>query len=383
MKRFLLIFAITLAIITAGVTAVSGDQTAAGTWKIEKITEPVATSVWSSLVMDAQGHPHVSYMIESPGKEYNLKYAWNIGSGWQSQFVDTSGTATPVSSLALTGKGEPRIIYSFLTDGWSANYKLKIASWSNSRWKVQPVPTGTNVTGEATLKLQRNGNPATVYCKFTDSSLKGLFYARMRGSTWTSEVADGQEGLMYAMFRLDKYDRPHIVYRKAMPDMTMQVWYAWKDTAGWHKKLLDEGYISFNGGFALDKDGKAKIAYVKAWNDYDRDLIYWDEAISWKNETVMSGTIAQFCDLALDKNGSPALTYCQLDQYFAAQSLHYVWKDGDTWKQEMIHKVGGGDAAIAEVTALAFDSKNVPHLTFAEGVDSGAYHLMYGTRIGS
>jgi hypothetical protein len=68
----------------------------------------------SSIVVDAAGHPHISYYDAS---NVDLKYATFNGSTWLIETVDSTGTVGRYTSIALDAKGRPHISYLDFANG--------------------------------------------------------------------------------------------------------------------------------------------------------------------------------------------------------------------------------------------------------------------------
>jgi hypothetical protein len=63
--------------------------------------------------MDTNDNPHISYFDAS---DVDLKYATFNGSTWQIETVDSAGGVGRYTSIALDAKGHPRIAYLNFTD---------------------------------------------------------------------------------------------------------------------------------------------------------------------------------------------------------------------------------------------------------------------------
>jgi FlgD Ig-like domain len=92
----------------------------AGTWTIEAVDSTEYVGRYSSLVLDAQGNPCISYFDLTNA---DLKYASKRGGTWTTQTVDATGSVGTYSSLALNPQGDPRISY---YDGDNGDLKFAI-----------------------------------------------------------------------------------------------------------------------------------------------------------------------------------------------------------------------------------------------------------------
>ena len=100
----------------------SPNPTLTPTWQIPNttITQQYEGGLFSSLVLDSSGNPHVSY---EDSLHESLRYATYKGTSWNSELVDartfnyfdglvaTAASVGQYSSLALDSKGYPHISY--------------------------------------------------------------------------------------------------------------------------------------------------------------------------------------------------------------------------------------------------------------------------------
>lgn len=173
---------------------------------------------WSSIAVDSNGVPHVSY-YSLLGK--TLYYATRTGpNNWQYSIVDSVDleSANPVglwNSIALDPSGNPGISYGVYNTGI-----LKYAHWNGTSWNVeQVVDTGdvplTQVIASK-LKYTSSGIPIIA---FQRPSWEGgcIALAYKEGSNWISQNISGSGSTdpshVYLSLSLDSFDFPHISYQ--------------------------------------------------------------------------------------------------------------------------------------------------------------------------
>lgn len=162
-----------------------------------------------SLAMDTSGNAHISYYRAGNGQtiwDEDLKYASFNGSSWDIQTVDSAGTVGWYSSLALDGNGNPHISYTHYT-----NDELKYAVFNGSDWDIHTVDSGTTYL-YTSLALDTSGNAHIAYYDADNADLK---YAAFNSSTWDWDIqivdSDGDVGRTPSL-ALDGSGNPNIAY---------------------------------------------------------------------------------------------------------------------------------------------------------------------------
>jgi hypothetical protein len=85
-------------------------------WQIEEIADATVTN--TSLALDASGYPHIAFHhIQGGSSTYDLMYARWTGSEWEVETADSSGMTGSYPSLVLDGNGHAHISYNDITNG--------------------------------------------------------------------------------------------------------------------------------------------------------------------------------------------------------------------------------------------------------------------------
>jgi len=110
-------------------------------WDVQNVDPTISGGAYSSLALDSNNYPHISYSDQTHTVNLDLKYAmWN-GSTWKNDMVDPVGdVACDGSSLVLDSAGNPHISYSF--DGAG---DLRYTSWNGSAWNIEIVDEGAGM----------------------------------------------------------------------------------------------------------------------------------------------------------------------------------------------------------------------------------------------
>ncbi|MFN2165359.1 MAG: hypothetical protein ACK2U9_03775, partial [Anaerolineae bacterium] len=295
----------------------------------------------AALDLDAGDRPHVAYLN---GTGTAVRYAHKAADGWH---VDTVATSTPnreisyAVGLRLDRAGHPLIAYSVYGE-------LNLASWTGTRWDIQPVDHTSWVEWYISLDLDGDDRPRISYFWVT-SGRSELRYAWQTDGQWTIETVDQAVWLgEYNSLALDSQGMPHISYLDATHS---QLKAAQRTPAGWQIEVIDD--VRWPGGFtsiALDSIGLPHVTY--AGPDAGVRYAQWTGA-SWQLETLAGS--GQYTSLALDNTGQPHMVYFDTP----TRNVTYGWRGPAGWNwQEVDHVVepgryvslavdGAGDLAVA------------------------------------
>jgi hypothetical protein len=310
----------------------------------------VNTGYSSSITMDAQGNPHVTYFELTNA---NLKYARRVGGVWTKELADASANSVGSdNSLELDANGNPQVSYYDGTVG-----DLKFAWKSGGVWNREVADASANVVGRySSLELDGLGNPHVSYFDQTTADLK---YAWKSGGAWTIQTADGSANNVgqHCSLALDAAGNPHITY---LDQNNWVLKHAWKSMGAWFTETADSGTFNevFLGNFtsaAMDPNGTLHVTY----KDLAMGLKYARKiGGAWTTEFADSsngGGAGQFSSLALDAQGNPHVAY----EDFANTNVRYARKSGGTWTIQYADSLTN----TGQYTSLALDSSGRPHIT--------------------
>jgi len=292
MRRAILFNMVIVVIVLLSTTVVFAHD-----WEMITVDSTWDVGTYSSLAIDTDNNPHISYYRKS---FEDLKYAYYDGS-WHTEIVDSGGCVGLSTSLALDTSNNPHI--SYYDD---SNNDLKYAYYDGS-WHKETVDSDGWVGFYTSLALDTSNNP---HISYLDQSNYDLKYAYYDGS-WHKETVDrdGYAG-RYTSLALDTSNNPHIsYYDTGNGDLK----YAWCDmdcgnTGNWNKVTVDrDGYVGEYTSLALDTNNNPHISYLDQSN-YDLKYAYYDG--SWYTETVDSvANTVNYTSLALDRSNNPRISY--------------------------------------------------------------------------
>ena len=353
MKKMIGIVVCMLLIATVFVPSIPGVRTAnedngskQRDWEIETVDSAGDTGWCTSIALDSNNYPHISY-----GNSDNeaLKYAkWN-GATWEIETVDSPGFGW--TSIALDSDDYPHIAY----HNQDSEYQ-KYAKWNGAAWEIEIVDSVWSYF--ASIALDSDDYPHISYYEMNNEDLK---YAKWNGAAWEIETVDsvGDVG-EYCSLALDSSDYPHISYRDN--DNTLK--HAWWDGTLWHIEVVEVIPGSYGvrySSIAIDSSDKPHIAYKDYEND---DLKYAKNTTgTWETETVDStGDTGWYLSIALDSSDYPHISFSDWPGY--NYRLKYAkWSGDKGWEIEIV------DTAVdaGKFTSIALDSYDCPHISYNDG----------------
>ena len=340
-------------------------QDASG-WHIQTVDSEGEVGWYTSLALDANGYPHISYHDYGYYDEGALKYAYLDASGWHTQTVDSEEGVGRYTSLALDGSGYPHISYLDYT-----NDDLKYAYQDVFGWHTQTVDSEGDVGWYTSLALDGVGYPHISYLDYTNGDLK---YAYLDASGWYFHTLDSRGDVgYYTSLALDGVGYPHISY---FDESNNALKYAYRDASGWHFQTVDSegsgGWRRYSDtSLALDESGYPHISY------YNKDLpiklkyAFRDES-GWHSEVVFTGAraCASYCgwematSMILDGDSHAHISFW--DFTCGYHDLKYAYRDTSGWHVETVDsegKVGG-------YNSLALGSDGYPHISYQDSYNS-------------
>jgi len=342
-------------------------------WHIQTVDS--SDDLWGDgncLALDSSDHPHISYLShERRGDSRRityLKYAvWN-GAEWDIQTVGTAvGEGT---SLVLDSNGSPHISYyddrpRLVTyRGTQLCHVLKYAAWNGQSrsWDIQPVDDAIPSASFASLALDSKGYPRIAYCAYTDlqkhydTGIDSVRYAAWNGSSWDIQTVDSVGGR--PSLALDSGDQPHISYLYDEIDEfnggPSYVKYAAWNGSSWDIQAVDSLGV-WSVSLALDSRDYPQISYGESSPGDPLKHAVWNGS-AWRITTVDSGG-ALSVSLALDSRDYPHISYDQWEG-----DLKYAAWNGSSWDIQTVDSTG--DLAPID-NSLALGSSGFAHISYS------------------
>lgn len=176
----------------------------------------------NAIVVDADGTPHVGYHLSIRNGYGDLRYARRSGGVWRIEVIETQGSSGSHTSIALDPDRRPWVSYRSRTEG-----ALKCAHRNLDFWETEVVDAGGDVGLYSSIGIDEAGGVHVAYHDAVNGFLK---YALRSERGWDVEVVDdsGQAGA-YASLALDAFGSPHVTYHDSGAD---EIRYAYRVAAG-------------------------------------------------------------------------------------------------------------------------------------------------------
>jgi hypothetical protein len=276
---------------------------------------------FTSLALDAEGNPHISYLGRFySSHSYDLKYAYYNGSSWQIETVDVDGSVGWYTSLALDSEGKPHISYVDYD-----THDLKYIYHNGTSWTVpQVVGSAGNTTS---LVIDSSNNPHICYNDYSNYSYY-LTCTHYNGSSWDEPEIVDPTYVDYISLAIDGSNHLHVSYWASFPVADLK--YAYYDGAGWSVQTVLGGRCSGTGtpcanndvcpsgetcagdvgmhsSLALDSNGNPHISY----NEYETDThnYVYHNGSSWVEPQVVKSSLVGYSSIAIDGTGTPHISY--------------------------------------------------------------------------
>ncbi|MCD4706537.1 MAG: T9SS type A sorting domain-containing protein [Candidatus Sabulitectum sp.] len=355
-----------LAIVLLCCTLIS-PVVSADVWNIEIVDSSSDNISGTSLVLDADNNPHISYQDQDSENGAKLKYAYWNGSSWEITVIDTGSTEDGLAhytSIALDSEGHPRIAY---TD--QDTEELKYASWNGSSWVITVVTTANPIGFKCSLCIDSEDNPSIAF-DAAIPSITHLWYARLVGVTWYISLVDpGYAAGLWPSMALDGNDNPHISYLGAYYD---DMRYAVLGPEVWSLYTVESGNVGRYSSIAIDDNNRPHISYFDDHPIYNVNYAYYNGS-TWDISIVNNvGDVLNQSSIAIRNDGEPTVTYYS-NTY---NCLMYARYAGSAW----INSVIDDDPCVGFFSSLAFDSENKPHVSYREalGENRNLRYAYYG-----
>jgi hypothetical protein len=330
----------------------------AGTWLITQVDTALESGNHTSLKLDAQGRPCISYG-RYPEYYGDIAYAQLDGEQWSVETVDSLGyDSVPTLVVDNTDKLHALFLSRFGTQSYYTYMYQTEAGWVTE--PTNPVSYSSAVS----FVLDANNNPHFAYFDANDD----LYYVHRLNGQWVSElIADDaayNSGALVSL-ALDQKQNPHLAFYHVTAG---QLHYAHLEGNTWLTEIVPDGGADLLS-MQLDQLGQPHLAYrnvVTGYLDYG-----YLSADQWITSSVAANVSS--ATLELDSQDRPHIAYWV--DLFYTDAIAYVFWNGSGWT--------GGPVYSSEIPPnppwdyLALDSHDRPHIVYQHHMNQPRLKYIY------
>ncbi len=314
-------------------------------WNIQTVDSEGSVGKWTSIALDSQDFPHISYYEYIDYYTGALKYAQWTGSEWYIQVVDFDGNVGRYSSIALDTQDCAHISYYDDNDN-----NLKYCKWTGSEWEIQTVDSYDTTGKYTSIALDSQDNPHISYC--FGGYYTNLKYAYWTGSVWEIYTVDGSPHAgLHSSVSVDSQDYPHISYSNQY--VVNSLWYAKWNGNFFEKQVVDTGEAGRFNSIAIDSQNQPHISYKGGSGNLEYAHC---TGSGWDKQIVDDGFAFSGTSIAIDSQDYPHVSY------YAAKNedLKYSYWTGEDWEIQVVDS----ELEVGKYSSIALDDHNYPHISY-------------------
>ena len=192
-------------------------------WAIQTVDEN--TVQHASMVLDSDGHPHIGY-YDYDTKD--LKYAWWNGTDWEIQTVEDLVAVGWTTSIAVDSQDRPHISYVFWRTQVNSTGDLRYARLDGVDWEIQTVEGGgLGLGASSSIAIDSQDLPRIGYIDYRGGASPTIKYAQWDGTNWEIQsLVSGNVSKEWGSMALDYQDRPHITFTSVFHTYDTNLYYA-------------------------------------------------------------------------------------------------------------------------------------------------------------
>lgn len=339
---------------------------------VETVDEGSTQGYSSSLAIDEDGNPHISFKADSQ----ILKYAYFDGDEWVTQNVVEGSSYINQTSIALDSEGNPCIAFQ---RGAYPDSSVMFTSFNGSIWETVSVDQGYSGTGNTlSLAFDNNGDPGIAYAYYDQEDPSVLRFAKRENGSWSRDTvnSDDHSYSNKCTLAFSSTGVPFIGYGYFTDTYgdTCNMYYSWLDenTAQWQMELVDDPMTKTayqTSTMALDTNDNPHFVYSA--NDDDSLRYAFKNGESFSFLTVENADrIGHYSSLVIDDENVPHLAYCA----FSGESdLKYGVLQGNSW----VTSVADSQGDVGTFPSIALDPSGNPCVSYLEADD---YDLQYACK---
>jgi hypothetical protein len=276
--------------------SINGNCDQTGDWRTVTVDSIVVTGLYTSIAVDANGDPMISYYRANWGLKFAICDISASANGncdqtadWSTVMVHAATEAGLWSSIAVDANGDPMISYAQHVGTFDHDLEFAICDRSDSAngncdqvadWRTVTLDAAGDVGSCASIAVDANGDPMISYSDVTNWDLKFAICDRSASANgncdqpgdWPLAIADAQgEAGYYTSIAVGASGDPMI------------------------------SYVDFTGDWHLRFATCNRLASASGNCDHPGD---------WSTETVdAAGSVGEYASIAVSTAGDPVIAY--------------------------------------------------------------------------
>ncbi|MFH1681005.1 MAG: T9SS type A sorting domain-containing protein [Candidatus Eisenbacteria bacterium] len=284
-----------------------------GTWSIQFVSDSADNGSANSIAVSSAGAPAISYSSNK-----RLCFASRGGGGWTVELADPIHVSSWVfwSSLGLDEDERAHIV------AWDMGMSIYYSHNRDSVWSVERL-NPDDAYGAGAIVIGSDGKPRAAYPEYCCWALQTkLYFAVEMDGAWQRETADSSYWYHdQTHLALDSSDWPHMAYRRTKTYTDTAVlgveYLSRTDEGAWSARgldavhsdpMYDSNYLTVED-LALDRFGRPHIVYRKhihewGYGEDPADTLFhvYKQGDTWIKEVVLDSPSGQAC-LVVDEDG--------------------------------------------------------------------------------
>lgn len=282
------------------------------------VTPDAATNIgkYTSITLDSNGKPVVSY-YDATNSALKVLHCGNAACSTGNTIAtpDSNGTVGQYTAVTVDSKNFPVVTYYDATSGVLKVLHCGNASCTVGNSIVKPDLTSSNGV-QSSVKINAVGNPVIAYFDFTHKSLKILTCGNANcnaGNTIVTADAVADVG-RYPSLVLDSNGKPAVSYL----DLTngklkvLRCGNATCSAGNTFASIGGNGVVGYFSSLALDASSNPMVSYYDKTNG-NLNVLRCGNASCTSNNTIIApdagGNVGLYTSLKLDASGNPVISY--------------------------------------------------------------------------
>jgi hypothetical protein len=340
-------------------------------WKCRVIDNSAYTGMFTSIGLSDSGVLMISYHNAAYGR---LEFAssGDAGKTWSTGTIVSGNDDGWYSSIAVDDNNEPGITH------YSASTGLySFVRWNGSAWATFGLVYAGELGQLSSLAIGSYNIPYISYYNDTGDQLKMAF--SLGGSFLPQVVYNG--GGDYSSIKLSKSGEPRIAFYD-FQSLNYDLAYAYMSGGIWYYQVVDtEGDIGMYPSLALDANDRPYISYYDATNG-NLKFAYWNGS-AWVIQTPddSAADVGKFSSLTLNKNASDCFSsssICPMISYFDSTNgvlKHAFLSVINAWATQVVDSATSGNPAnVGAYSAIAMDNAGKLHISYYDATNGWLKH---------